>query len=389
MAKTVKRCLIPCAMWDMERIESWLEDMALEGWYLRQDGIFAGFASFEKVEPRNVRYRLEISSAKRGIFADGTDTPDDEALSLSESMGWQFVASHWQYYIYRCEDEAASELNTDPVLEAQAINALKKRELSSIILLLFWMCIYPLLKTWGETLRMVLSLGTPLSLMILLFIAWEAGTALIKYLHLRKLRIKLRKKGSIDRKVDWRRGRTAKRILRNFSFVLFIAIIIVSLIRWKNDESIYEAVDPDKLPFAMLEDIYPEAEVRYVDGVIESQMRIRSDLLAPKIISVKTMCEIEDSEGEFDTFIIANYFELSSEALARSLYGEMRRTAPRARHYSELEYPELAADEEFYYTDVSPTVIMRKGCKVLRVTFSLYSERIDAELWLKAFADSL
>ena len=30
MAKTVKRCLIPCAMWDMERLESWLEDIALK-----------------------------------------------------------------------------------------------------------------------------------------------------------------------------------------------------------------------------------------------------------------------------------------------------------------------------------------------------------------------
>jgi len=389
MAKTVKRCLIPCAMWDMERLESWLEDMALEGWYLRQDGIFAGFASFEKVAPRKVRYRLEITPKKRGIMQDSSDTPDDEALSISESMGWQFVASHWQYYIYRCEDETASELHTDPELLSESINALRKRELSSIITLLFWICIYPLLKTWGETLRMIISLGTPLSALILLYIAWEATAALTKYLHLRKLRVKLREKGSLDRGLDWKKGHIAKRVLRNFSIVLLIAILTLGLIRWKNDESLYEAVDPDKIPFALPGDIYPDAEVSYVDGVIESRMRIRSDFLSPEIISVKTMCEINDERGRFDTFIIANYYEMRTEGLAKSLYGEMRRQAPRARHYSELEYPELSTDEEFYYIDISPTVILRKGNKVLRVTFSIYSDRIEPELWLKAFADSL
>ena len=389
MAKTVKRCLIPCAVWDMERLECWLEDMALKGWYLKQDGIFAGFATFEKVKERKVRYRLEITPSKRGLFADCADTPDDEALQISESMGWQFVASHWQYYIYRCEDPSASELNTDPELQALSINALKKREFSSIVIMLFWMCIYPLLKSWGETLRMVLSLGTPLSAMILLFIIWEAAAALIKYFHLKKLRKKLASGGSFDRTIDWRRGHLIKRILRNFSWMLLAAIIITALARWSNEQTNYVSVDAQNIPFALIEDIYPDAEVQYVDSVIESQVREHSDLLAKRMISLKTWYEGDLNGEKFDGFIIASYYEMRSEALAKSLYAEIRNSTHRARHYTELEYPELETDEEFYYIDISPTLILRNDNKVLKVTFSNYGGFEDSEHWLKTFAESI
>ena len=90
MAKTVKRCLIPCAMWDMERLESWLEDMAAKGLILEKDGFFLGFLSFIKAEPQNLAYRLEAADTKGGIFADGNGEPADEVIDpieVIESIG--------------------------------------------------------------------------------------------------------------------------------------------------------------------------------------------------------------------------------------------------------------------------------------------------------------
>ena len=51
--------LVPCPWYDVEGIESWLESMAREGYFLRKEAFFSGFTSFEQGEPKTVRYRLE------------------------------------------------------------------------------------------------------------------------------------------------------------------------------------------------------------------------------------------------------------------------------------------------------------------------------------------
>ena len=50
--------LPPCPPYDVEATESWLEDMAAQGWMLEKDSIFLGVAAFDKAEPASVRYRL-------------------------------------------------------------------------------------------------------------------------------------------------------------------------------------------------------------------------------------------------------------------------------------------------------------------------------------------
>ena len=43
--------LPPCPPYDVEATESWLEDMAAQGWMLEKNNIFLGVAAFEKAEP--------------------------------------------------------------------------------------------------------------------------------------------------------------------------------------------------------------------------------------------------------------------------------------------------------------------------------------------------
>ena len=47
--------LPPCPPYDVEGTESWLYDMALQGWMLEKDGLFFGVASFEKKNPASIR----------------------------------------------------------------------------------------------------------------------------------------------------------------------------------------------------------------------------------------------------------------------------------------------------------------------------------------------
>jgi len=51
--------IVPCLPYDVEGLESWLTDQAARGLHLSRDGFFAGFAIFEKGEPRHTVYRLE------------------------------------------------------------------------------------------------------------------------------------------------------------------------------------------------------------------------------------------------------------------------------------------------------------------------------------------
>ena len=48
----------PCPLYDVEGIESWLEDLAKQGLILTKAGLFCGFAEFEQTDPKPMRYRL-------------------------------------------------------------------------------------------------------------------------------------------------------------------------------------------------------------------------------------------------------------------------------------------------------------------------------------------
>ena len=64
--KEPARCLRlpPCPPYDVESTESWLSDMAAQGWKLEPDDFFFGIASFIKTDPAPVRYRLGASPQK-------------------------------------------------------------------------------------------------------------------------------------------------------------------------------------------------------------------------------------------------------------------------------------------------------------------------------------
>ena len=101
--------LAPCPSYDVERMESWLTDMASQGWHLVKDSEFLGFFTFEEGTPKTIRYRLE----PRPKYSSDTLVPDEEAMALAEEFGWEFADSYRQFYIYRSTRSDARELNTD------------------------------------------------------------------------------------------------------------------------------------------------------------------------------------------------------------------------------------------------------------------------------------
>lgn len=106
---------------DVPAVQAWLEDWAAKGWYLETYGRnLAKFAPRERRE--TVRYRLQ--PAERG------GEPDQDTRDAYREMGWTYVCStvvdrsisgvKTEFRIWRCEDPAAPELDTDQTLREEA-----------------------------------------------------------------------------------------------------------------------------------------------------------------------------------------------------------------------------------------------------------------------------
>ena len=97
MADTTKKKIVhrfpPCPSYDVEGIESWLNDMAREGYLLEKDGLWCGFMSFEKTAPQTVRYSLQAAE-KTYPFTENDTSPSMEQQELSKAYGWEFLTTY-------------------------------------------------------------------------------------------------------------------------------------------------------------------------------------------------------------------------------------------------------------------------------------------------------
>ena len=98
--------LLPYYIYQVDAIESWLDEQAEKGLFLTE------YASpqvmhFRKDAPRPVRYRVDV---KRNTGTYG----EKERVAAYREMGWEYVCDlTGDLDVYRCDDPAAPELNTD------------------------------------------------------------------------------------------------------------------------------------------------------------------------------------------------------------------------------------------------------------------------------------
>ena len=87
-------------VWDFEKEERWLNEMAMDGWALKDVG-FCRY-TFERTEPGAYTVRLEMRKA------------DDEYMGLMEESGAEYVGRYLQWHYFRKRTElGAFELLSD------------------------------------------------------------------------------------------------------------------------------------------------------------------------------------------------------------------------------------------------------------------------------------
>ena len=129
----------PYYTYQIDAIESWLDEQAKKGFLLNNR--FGTLFSFEKGEPAQLRYRIDV---KRRIGYED----EEERITAYRDMGWEYVcslSSHADIYVSR--DPNATELNTDEGTLHEVLDTLLKREIYFLIA-----AVVIILLLWGNTL---------------------------------------------------------------------------------------------------------------------------------------------------------------------------------------------------------------------------------------------
>ncbi len=111
--------LRPANVYDIAANETWLEDLARQGW--RLTGMTGWNGVFQRAEPAVCCYRMQPLSRKE-------KAPPEDVIELYAALGWEYVCTlAGRFHIWRCDDPETPELDTDPVVQGMGYRYLKKR----------------------------------------------------------------------------------------------------------------------------------------------------------------------------------------------------------------------------------------------------------------------
>lgn len=109
MSKTKFTKLILFKENECEAVEKYLEEKALEGWFL--DDISCGIFTFKRCEPKKCKFTVDIFEQLRA----------GEYRQYCESVGWNYVTETSKYFVFYTEDEDITPIQTDEELVLQKV----------------------------------------------------------------------------------------------------------------------------------------------------------------------------------------------------------------------------------------------------------------------------
>lgn len=102
--------LAPCSCFDVERMASWLHDMAQSGYILYK--MIFNIGLFKREEARNIKYRL-TELPFDSLYNDRSPSGEEEMIAICEAGGWRYITKRGFFGIFATENEAIPELQTE------------------------------------------------------------------------------------------------------------------------------------------------------------------------------------------------------------------------------------------------------------------------------------
>jgi hypothetical protein len=112
-------------VWEIEELEAWFSDMALQGWHLSE--LRFGRAIFKKGMPQQKKYRCDTFKINELI--------EKSKLEENLELGWQYIGS-WGYLHVFCEgeDSEIQEIYPDSRKKADSLAILKRSVINRALL---------------------------------------------------------------------------------------------------------------------------------------------------------------------------------------------------------------------------------------------------------------
>ena len=369
--------ICPCFSYDVEGIQTWLEDMAAQGLVLEADGTFLGIFTFQKTTPKKCQYRLAPIKEKKGFFSDSLDGPDAEEQEFSKHCGWEYLVRYGSFYIYRATGDDVRPLHTDPAVHSMALEALKKQQHGSIISLILNFIIYSLVShNLFSFFRSGTVIGLTFLLSLIFFGIWLVGSSIAAIIRLSRYQKRLQRGDDLEQRKTWKKNALLVRctkFLPTVCFLVFLFSWLHSLSLAYNDIPLTEY--PEDPPFAVLEDIFPEAEIdREADFLDYNTVTHYSTALAENY-EWRQEDTVATETGSYHCILRIEHHETVSKLWAKGLFWDYytyERLRYRGKRYEEFDAPQTGFDEVKVYSSYGILhILIRQDHVVTHATVSI------------------
>ena len=382
----------PCSYLDIEKFQSWLEDMAKQGFLLGKRGYARHTYLFHRISPLPVRYRLTPVSDD---LEDWNERPETDRQTLSEAFGWEYVCTVGGFHIYRSYSADDRELNSDPDVLAESLRLLRRKAILSALAVLIAPAVFVLLlaflvgpgNIWRYLLRDGIMLYSGCGLLYL-FITLKGIDRSVKLLKLCRL-LKARRLPTAYR--DWKKGEKRFHLSMTVTYAIgMILIISLSMLRLSDQprQSRQFPEDSSSLPFVTLLDLAEKSgfeSARRLDAgwlIHWSNPFARSNYECFEAVDVVTA---DGTEGRFTVEVFCH--EAGSRFLADRLTEEYLREAEKNGTPVDAPSPAGVEPARFFEDDRGfTTAVLRRDNTVIAVTFmrrDLPDPWLNLDAWIE------
>lgn len=367
----------PCPVLDIEAMQTWLEDMSMEGYLLKDCSKTRHSFEFYKIEPLRTHYRLTPVSDK---IEEWNLRPTEEFVSITDALGWEYVCSHYRLHIFRSYSENAREIYTDPAIQKQAICQLGWRLIRTALIwaaipLMYLLVIFAFggVNSFWQSLLLD-SMGIQIILAYFALFAMVKST--VELVRLYPIYKKLKRSCAPIERKEWKKKAPIYRIVfRTYPIILIILAFVVVLGRaaYRDNVAYQDLPKPGtNLPFLSVADMAQISEIQSAERLEDvNYMRNWSHILSPvnyHWVEIVEMTSNDGSEGLVSMDIW--YHEARSSWLANNLTQEY---LEKARHagVEMIQKPQTCADFAYFYCNEhgSPSAVLRYGNTVVSVSF--------------------
>ncbi len=380
----------PANTYDVAANETWLEDMAREGWFLTGSTGWKG--CFEKGEPKDCRYRMEPMPRKE-------KKPDPERIEAYAALGWDYVTIHGdRFYIWRCDDPAAPELDTDPVVQAEGWRYVRRGMGRSLLGSLALLAVLAGLLLWGSSVARTPLLDTITRrapgeglLYILLFLS-SAVLGVLEWRTMRRLLRRLRTGIPLERPAPYRAQRWMGRII----FAMMVCLIVIwtfgRFFSWDEGRDIYKHSDNTVRSDVVYVDL------RELEGAEDTEFwgcRTKVHELCPRMYETRhlSLGPWEGTSRDVEAAAVTTYYRMLTQGLARQLAKELVQVRPGSLGISPhgaMEPVPSEALDEFWWVRADYEIqyaVARLGREVLLLKYEGTTDLRTAEGYLASLLE--